>query len=127
MKFDDVVYCHEDLVRFIKEDFLIDKSKNKEMMTVSVTDGKKEYMIFLGKSSDDEYEVRVVKCEKNGNYVPNDSDEILRYEENDKVVKFYFDSFDKAHSFIDSLSYKHTEYIDRPTRLVKGEMKYPDN
>ena len=87
------LYCHWDLVRFVEEEHLIDNDGKN--LTLSVTEGKKvEFMIFLEKEeSTSNYEVRVYKASADNNYIPNELDNVFRYEENDEYATFFFVDF----------------------------------
>ena len=122
MQVQDKVFCHWDLVRFISEKHL--QKDDGTFMTLSVTDGEKlEFMIFLGKDdSNSGYEVRVYKSEPGDKYVPNEYDKVSRYEENDEYATFFFNTYEDAHSFTDSIGYLHPEYKKRPVEKI-GEKK----
>lgn len=113
------LFCHWDLVRFVTEEDL--KEEDGTFLTLSITDGGKfEYMIFLGKDdSNSGYEVRVYKSETSDKYVPNENDNVKRYEENDEYASFFFDEYEKAHEFADWLGYFHPEYKKRPVRKYR--------
>lgn len=118
MKFEKIVYCHWDLVRFVTEENL--KSYDSGPMTISVTDStKKELMIFLGKNdTSDGYEVRVHKCKENGQYVPSDFDRVHEYVAGKDFDTFFFDEYELARDFVDTLPYHHKEYQVRPVRTI---------
>ena len=110
--------CHWDLVRFVSEAHL--NGKDGTNFTLSVIDGKDiELMIFLEKDKESSnFEVRVYKSKPTDKYIPNDRDEVLRYEENDEYATFFFENFENAHIFVDMLGYVHKEYRVRPIRKV---------
>ena len=120
MQLDSKVFCHWDIVRFIKEENLL---KNGVFRTLSVTEGNSaELMIFLGKADNDsDYEVRVYKNTPTDKYVPNECDNVKRYEENDDYATFIFEQFDDAHEFVDTLSYRHNEYRVRPITSIASK------
>ena len=120
MQLDQKVFCHWDIVRFIKEENLL---KNGVFRTLSVTEGNSaELMIFLGKGDNDsDYEVRVYKNTPTDKYVPNECDNVKRYEENDEYATFIFEQFDDAHEFVDTLSYRHNEYRVRPITSIASK------
>lgn len=119
MQLEKKIFCHWDLVRFVSKENL--KQEDGTFLTLSVTNGKLEYMMFLGKSdSDSEYEVRIYKSKPNDKYIPNEHDNVKRYEENDEFVTFYFDEYEDAHEFIDWIPYNHCEYKVRPSRPIKN-------
>ena len=113
MQLEIKAFCHWDFVRFINEEALM---HNGTFMTLSVTNNNRaELMIFLGKADNNvDYEVRVYKSEPTDKYIPNESDKVKYYEENDEYATFIFEQFCDAHDFVDTLSYRHTEYNVRP-------------
>ena len=117
MRFENIIYCHWDIVRLIFEENL--KTEEGKFRTLSVTCAKDiELMIFLEKS-DDEYEVRVYKNKPTDKYVPNDLDNVKNYEENDEYATFFFENFENAKRFTDTLPYIHPEYKSRPIRKIE--------
>lgn len=118
MQVKNKLFCHWDFVRFVSEEHL--KQDNGTFLTLSVTDGGKlELMIFLGKDdSDSGYEVRVYKSEPSDKYVPNNYDNVKRYEENDEYATFFFDEYEQAHNFTDLIGYMHPEYQKRPVKKI---------
>lgn len=112
------LFCHWDLVRFVEEKHL--QNEDGTFSTLSVTDGNEyEFMIFLGKdNSGFGYEVRVYKCNSEDKYVPNEHDNVSRYEENEEYATFFFGEYEAAHKFIDELSYSHPEYKKRPVQKI---------
>ena len=121
MQVKNKLFCHWDLVRFVSEEHL--KQDDGTFLTLSVTDGDKlELMIFLSKDdSNSGYEVKVYKSEPSDKYVPNECDNVKRYEENDEYATFFFDKYEQAHSFVDSISYMHPEYKTRPVKEIGNE------
>lgn len=119
MKFEKIIFCDYDIVRFINKSHLV--AKDGSFMTLSVTTGKNlELMIFLGENdSGDGYEVRVYKNKPTDKYRPHQSDEVKSYEENDEFAKFIFDAYYKARDFVYTLPYYHLEYKIRPIREIK--------
>ena len=116
--------CYYDAVRFISEKTL--KREDGSFLTLSVTDGGAkevyELKIFLGRDdAGTGYEVKVYKHEKNGTYVPHETDRVDHYEENDEYAAFFFTDFDKAISFVDLLGYVHPEYTWRPSEKITIE------
>jgi len=118
MKFDKIMFCDYDIVRFITKSHLV--AKDGSFMTMSVTTEKNlELMIFLGENeTGDGYEVRVYKNKPTDKYRPHQSDEVISYEENDEYAKFIFDAYYKARDFVYTLSYHHSEYNIRPVRKI---------
>lgn len=118
MQVKNKLFCHWDLVRFITEKQL--QKYNGEVLTLSVTDGNdRECMIFLEKAESDlGYEVRVYKKDKNDTYVPNEYDQVRKYEENSEYVTFFFDEYADAIIFISMLDYLHPEYKERPVGKI---------
>jgi len=118
MQVEKKLFCHWDLVRFVSEKHL--KQDDGTFFTLSVTDGENfEFMIFLGKDdSNSDYEVRVYKSEPSDKYVPNEYDNVKRYEENDEYASFFFDEYEKALRFVDFLTCIHPEYKVRPIRRI---------
>lgn len=109
------LFCHWDFVRFVSEENL--KQNDGTSLTLSVTDGKLELMIFLGKDDfDSGYEVRVYKNKNSDKYVPNEEDNIKKYEEKDEYDTFFFDEYEEANKFLSMIGYIHPEYKIRPTR-----------
>lgn len=119
MKFDKIMFCDYDIVRFITKSHLV--AKDGSFMTMSVTTGKNlELMIFLRENdSGDGYEVCVYKNKPTDKYRPHQSDEVKSYEENDEFAKFIFDAYYKARDFVYKLPYYHLEYKIRPIREIK--------
>lgn len=117
MQLETKVFCHWDFVRFVNETSLM---HNGIFMTLSVTNNARaELMIFLGKADNNsDYEVRVYKSEPTDKYVPNEYDNVKHYEENDDYATFIFEAFGDAHDFVDTLSYRHTEYKVRPIKPI---------
>lgn len=113
MQLEVKAFCHWDFVRFINEKSLV---HNGTFVTLSVTDSDRaELMIFLGKADNNsDYEVRVYKSKPTDKYIPNEYDNVKHYEENDEYATFIFENFEYALDFIDTLSYRHTEYKVRP-------------
>jgi hypothetical protein len=122
MQVKNKLFCHRDLVRFVTEKHL--KQDDGTFLTLSVTDGNKlEFMIFLGKDDSNScYEVRVYKSEPSDKYVPNEYDNVSRYEENDEYATFFFDKYEDAHSFTQMVGYVHPEYKKRPVREINSEV-----
>lgn len=89
MQMEKKLFCHWDLVRFVSEEHL--KKEDGTFLTLSVTHGDKlELMIFLGKDdSNSDYEVRVYKSEPTDKYIPNENDNVKKYEENDEYATFF--------------------------------------
>ena len=118
MQLEKKLYCHWDLVRFVSEQDLLEEKG----YTISVTSNSKyELMIFLGRSEDGkEYEVRVYKADPTDKYVPNPHDNVVRYEENDEYVTFYFDNYEHANSFTYLLCHIHPEYRKRPAKMISN-------
>lgn len=116
MQVKNKIFCHWDLVRFVKEKHL--KNDDGTFLTLSVTNGRNlELMIFLGKDeSDSYYEVRVHKNEPEDKYIPNEYDKVTRYEENDEYATFFFEEYDDACCFIELLGCAHPEYRKRPVK-----------
>ena len=114
MQVQNKVLCHLDLLRFISEKHL--KQDDGTFLTLSVTDENKlELMIFLGKDDSNScYEVRVYKSDPSNKYVPNENDNVTRYEENDEYATFFFDKYENAHRFTNMLGCLHPEYKERP-------------
>ncbi len=114
-------YCHWDLVRFIEEESL---KSDDGFLTLSVTDGSQyELMLFLGKDDTGKlFEVRIYKAEPSQVYVKNDKDRVLFYTENDEYATFQFENYEDAHEFIDTISYRHEEYLRRPVRKIKKKV-----
>lgn len=76
-------------------------------------------MIFLGKEEcSQRYEVRVYKANINDHYNPHFGDGVNSYEENDKYVSFFFDSFEKGIYFISMIPYWHPEYRKRIVKKI---------
>lgn len=116
MQVKNKLFCHWDLVRFVSKEHL--KQDNGTFLTLSVTDGGKlELMIFLGKG-DFDYEVRVYKSKPSDKYVPNNHDNVKRYEENDEYATFFFDEYEQANNFTDLIGYMHPEYKTRPVKKI---------
>jgi len=115
MQVEKRAYCNFQLVRFVREDKLIDNDDGT-FWTLSVVDSKKvELMIFLGKEDTNSmYEVRIYKSKTSDMYVPHESDEVFKYEESLKYTTFFFDNFNKAKNFIATLNDYHKEYMLRP-------------
>lgn len=115
MRIEKKLYCHWDLVRFVREDHLIKEGKG---LTLSLVDeNKKELLIFLEKDDSNScFEVRVYKAKPTDKYIPHASDNVERYEENDEYATFIFDEFESAKEFVDTLSYRHKEYCKRPCK-----------
>lgn len=114
MQLERKVYCHWDLVRFVKEDLL--KNDDGTLMTLSVTDGAEhEIMLFLGKDdSSSQFEVRIYRCSANQKYIPHQSDHVLSFVKGKEYDTFFFENFNDAIDFLDTLSYRHEEYQMRP-------------
>lgn len=121
MQVEKKLFCHWDLVRFVSEGKL--NQGDGTFLTLSVTDGYNlELMIFLGKDdSNSGYEVRVYKSEPSDKYVPNEYDNIKRYEENDDYATFFFDEYEKAHDFTVLIGYMHPEYRKRPVQKISKD------
>lgn len=119
MKFDKIMFCDYDIVRFITKSHLV--AKDGSFMTMSVTTEKNlELMIFLGENeTGDGYEVCVYKNKPTDKYRPHQADEVISYEENGEYAKFIFDAYYKARDFVYTLSYHHSEYNIRPVRKIK--------
>lgn len=119
MQLKNKVYCHWDLIRFIGKDHLVRQEDGADL-TLSIIDREKdELMIFLEKNAPD-YEVRVYKDSPDNKYIPHKEDKVKHYEENDEYATFFFDTYGKAHDFVDSLPYRHSEYRDRPAQKIKS-------
>ncbi len=118
MQVEKKLFCHWDLVRFITTGHLI--QEDGTFLTLSITEGDKiELMIFLGKDdSTSDYEVRVYKSKPTDKYIPNEYDEVKRFEENDEYASFFFDEYSYALDFADSIGYMHPEYTTRPVRKI---------
>lgn len=119
MQVEKKLFCHWDLVRFVTEDYLL--QEDGTFVTLSVTDGENsELMIFLGKDeSNSEYEVRVYKNDPNDKYVPNEFDNVKSYEENNEYASFFFDEYEDAHEFTESIGYNHPEFSTRPVKEIE--------
>ena len=117
MQVEKKMFCHFDLVRFVTEENL---KQDGRFLSLSVTDGEKqEFMIFLGKDEEtSEYEVRVYKSEPGDKYIPNEMDNVKRFEENDEYATFIFEKYEQANRFADLLGYVHPEYRVRPSRRI---------
>lgn len=90
-------YVHWDLVRFITED----KIENSCMALAEYgSDTIYDLMVYLFKN-DNKWLVLVYKSE-----------------EADDFDSFDFDSFDDAHEFVETLSWKHPEYKTRPFKKI---------
>ena len=115
------LFCHWDLIRFVGEEHIL--TKEGKNLTLSVTDGGEiEYMIFLEKDeSNSIFEVRVYKAKSDDKYIPNEYDEILRYEECDEYATFFFNDYEKARNFVYLLGYVHSEYKVRPVKKIEWE------
>lgn len=120
MKIEKKLYCHWDLIRFVSENHLI--QEDGSFLTLSVINDKcTELMIFLGKNdSNNDYEVRVYKNNKNDRYVPHKFDNIKDYSENGEYATFFFKEYEQAHEFVNNLGYIHKEYKIRPTRKIEN-------
>lgn len=127
MQVKDKIFCHWDLVRFVSEKHL--KKDDGTFLTLSVTDGGKlEFMIFLGKDdSNSGYEVRVYKSEASDKYIPNENDNVNRYEENDEYATFGFDKYSAARKFVELLGCMHPEYKKRPVKEISMEKDSMEN
>lgn len=120
-----ILLCHWDIVRFVKETDIV--KDDGTFLTLSVTDGKElEFMIFLEKNGS-EYEVRVYKGKPSDKYIPYNSDNVKRYEENDEYATFFFEKFDDAIHFVSILGYVHPEYRGRPCRKIGETVKKQTN
>ena len=88
-----------------------------------------ELMMFMAKTSDNQFEVRVYKNSAENKYEPKLSDEALSYEENDKYISLYFDNFYAARRFLDYIPYSHRELRERPARKCSYEnsIKYDND
>ena len=96
MKFESVVYCHWDLLRFMNETEISEKNNTLSL----VAEGELELMIFLSKKNEGQgYEVRVYKTE-------------MEFDE------FSFDDFGSAREFMENIPYEHPEYEERPARKI---------
>lgn len=93
------IYCHWDIIRFLKEDQVSDKC-----IALGHVEGEILYalMIYLYKEGD-KYLVDIYKSE----------------DEND-FDRFSFDDFEKARDFIDTLPHKHPEYKERPFAKINS-------
>ena len=96
MQLEKKVFCHWDLVRFVSEKHL--KRDDGVFWTLSVTEGN-EY-------------------EPTDKYVENKFDDVSHYEENDEFATFFFDTFEKAHDFVQLKIYMHPEYKHRPVQKI---------
>lgn len=94
------LYCHWDLYRFLKEDDAID---NCICLAHNINGVYYDLRVYLWKEQD-KYIVRIYKTE-------NDDD----------FDEFNFDNFENAHEFVDTLSWKHPEYKERPFVEVKSK------
>lgn len=111
------LYCHWDLVRFVKEEHIL----KDEGRILSVTESNKyELMIFLKKTDDGSgYDVRVHKARPTDKYVPHKyGDKVRRVEENDEYATFFFDDFNSARDFASRVLYLHKEYRARPVKEI---------
>ena len=121
MRIENKVLCHWDMIRFVKEEHLINKDGTQRVLSVSNGEAF-EYMIFLGKDdSNTGYEVMVYKSEPTDKYIPRVEDKVNHFEENDEYISFFFNSFEDAHNFVERLPYFHEEYKVRPTRKIEFE------
>lgn len=119
MQVENVLYCNQDCIRFVREDNL--KNSDGSFNTLSVTDlHNTELMIFLGRNDQTlEYEVRVYKHRKWVKYKPEKEGDVKRYVVGEKYDTFYFDNFFDALKFVCTLGYIHPEYKKRPIRKIK--------
>lgn len=122
MQVKNKIFCHWDLVRFVSEKHL--QEDDGTFLTLSVTDGDKlEFMIFLGKDDSNScYEVRVYKNAPSDKYVPNEYDNVIRYEENDEYATFFFDKYEHAQNFTQLIGPVHPEYKKRPVKKINSEV-----
>ena len=122
MDLENKVYCHWDLIRFIREEDLIQDGK---FLTLSVSEGLElELMLFLGKDDTGKFfEVRVYKAEPSQVYVKNVNDKVLFYDENNEYASFQFENYDDALDFLDTISYRHDEFTTRPVRKIEKKEK----
>lgn len=120
MQFENLLFCKRPELSTITEEESIKIGKtialydyvpfiNDELVPVST-------MVFLGKTGS-EYEVLVIKSSANGNYIPHVDDYVVRYEENEQFVSFFFYCYYAAHKFMDKVLPYHTEYNSRPAQL----------
>ncbi len=118
MQVEKKLFCHWDIARFVKEENL--RLPDGTPLTLSLTDNDKiELMIFLGKDdSTSEYEVMVYKSEPTDTYVPHETDEVKRFEENDEYASFFFAEFNQALHFVEFIGYLHPEYGVRPVKEI---------
>lgn len=123
------IFCRREVIEYVLEKQLLSG------YTISMVEVYKgnfgryvllELMIFFQKSkSSNEYEVRVYKYSKNGEYVPSALDRVDRYEENDKYISFFFDNFEAGHNFVIFLFKNHPEYKTRPLIFAKTVTHFP--
>ena len=87
------IYCHWDIIRFLKEEQVSNKC-----IALEHVGGKVHYdlMVYLYKEGE-KYLVDIYKSE----------------DEND-FDRFLFDDFREVRDFVDYLPYKHPEYKERP-------------
>lgn len=115
MQLNNMIYCNSAVFSiFVTEELL-----QKKNYSVSITDYYNliEYMIFLGKKDDDScYEVIIYKANQDNIYIPHNLDKIENFEETEEYIIFYFENFEFAHEFIETLFCRHPEYIERPIR-----------
>lgn len=118
MQLERKLYCHWDLVRFVPEQRLLGDNG----YTLSVTDSDEyELMIFLGLIDNNQgYEVRVYKNNPKDKYTPHRYDNnVVRYEENEEYITFFFNNYEAARDFTYMIGYIHPEYKVRPARKIK--------
>ena len=123
MKFNKIVYCEWENIKDFPARYIYDD------YTVSVVIEDYELMMFMGKASDNQFEVRVYKNSAENKYQPKLSDEALSYEENDEYISLYFDNFYAARRFLDYIPYSHRELRERPARKCSYEnsIKYDND
>ena len=116
----DKVYCNLDFLRVVTEQTL--KNADGSCKTLSVMRGKEyEMMIFLGrKNKKSDYFVKVYKCEPKNIFVRHAKDSYRRYDVGPLYDAFFFDEFEEAKAFIQTLFDRHPEYDMRPV-VINGK------
>ena len=121
MNFGKILFCPWDSLSKITEEQSI-----KQGLSIGLYDEiptntgfqKVSLMIFIRKSGITEYQVLVLKSNKNDRYVKLPQDNFTRYEEDDEAIAFYFYCYFSAHHFADVILPLHTEFSDRPVGLI---------
>lgn len=101
-----IIWCHWDLIRFLKEKYLTEQEVIGVVGFEKTKDGKEivlDYKIYM-KKEEEKYKVDVFtsKTEKD---------------------EFSFESFGDLQEFVDYLPYRYPEYKERPAELVVLEDK----